>query len=343
MTVDERIKSCRVHDALRELAIRKTPEMMKYQPNPDLENAEMGYNLPKEIGKVRLLRYLGLRRTSIGRLPHSFGCLRNLQTLDIRNINRVIVSNFIWKLESLRHLYAYKMECDVPLKIEGLRNLQTLSGIRFDDIMHNNMITLTSLQKLGIWVDDGSDIGKLCMHLSEVGSLKTLRLYCNVRREWPTVCGLSKLHHVTELKLCGMGLTTLPPDFPSNLSRLSLSFTRLEHDPMPALEKLGQLSFLKMEFSYWEPQLVISTHGFHQLKFLELNFQHGLKEIKVEKGALPQLQCLRIRKCLSLEKLPEELKYISTLEKLELVDMPEDLISRLDADMISSIPNLRIF
>ncbi|CDP19465.1 unnamed protein product [Coffea canephora] len=301
-------------------------------------------NLPEEIGKVRLLRYLGLRRTSIGRLPHSFGQLRNLQTLDVRNFHRVRVSNFIWMLESLRHLYAYKVECDVPLKIEGLRNLQTLSRIRFDDIMLNNMITLTSLQKLGIWVDDKSDIVKLCMHLSEVGSLKALRLYFDGRIEWPSLGGLSKLQHVTALKLFGLGLRSLPPDFPPNLSRLSLSFTRLEDNPMPALEKLGQLSFLKMEFSYWDrgwgAQLVISRHGFHQLKFLELNFQDGLKEIQVEKGALQQLQCLRIRKCLSLEKLPEELKHISTLE---LVDMPEDLISRLDADMISSIPNLTIF
>ncbi|XP_027126591.1 putative disease resistance RPP13-like protein 3 [Coffea arabica] len=403
MTVDERIKSCRVHDALRELAIRKAEDEIFFQIHDtrddeisaksrylaahilpldknyfgssapplrsllffnihgyrenislsfksfkklrilDLENAEMGYDLPKEIGKVRLLRYLGLRRTSIGRLPHSFDCLRNLQTLDIRNINRVIVSNFIWKLESLRHLYAYKMECDVPLKIEGLRNLQTLSRIHFDDIMHNNMITLTSLQKLGIWVDDRSDINKLCMHLSEVGSLKALRLYFDGGSEWPSLGGLSKLQHVTALKLFGLGLRSLPPDFPSNLSCLSLSFTRLQDDPMPALEKLGQLSFLKMEFSYWGPQLVISTHGFHQLKFLELNFQHGLKEIEVEKGALPQLQCLRIRKCLSLEKLPEGLKYMSTLDKLELVDMPEDLISRLDVREVAGRAEVHIY
>ncbi|XP_071902196.1 putative disease resistance RPP13-like protein 3 isoform X1 [Coffea arabica] len=380
MTVDERIKSCRVHDALRELAIRKAEDEIFFQIHDtrddeisaksrylaahilpldknyfgslapplrsllffnihdygenislsfgsfrklrilDLEDVKMYSNLPEEIGKVRLLRYLGLRRTSIGRLPDSFGQLRNLQTLDVRNFHRVRVSNFIWMLESLRYLYAYKVECDVPLKIEGLRNLQTLSRIHFDDIMHNNMITLTSLQKLGIWVDDKSDIVKLCMHLSEVGSLKALRLYFDGRSERRSLGGLSKLHHVTALKLSGSGLRMLPPDFPPNLSRLSLSFTRLEDNPMPALEKLGQLSFLKMEFSYWGEQLVISR--LHQLKFLELNFQHGLKEIQVEKGALPQLQCLRIRKCLSLEKLPE------------------DLISRLDADMISSIPNL---
>nr|XP_027123064.1 disease resistance protein RPP8-like [Coffea arabica] len=361
MTVDKRIKSCRVHDLLRELAIRKAEDENFFQIHGtrddkisaksrklrilDLDDAWMYSNLPKEIGEVRLLRYLNLRGTYITRLPRSVGCLRYLQTLDIRATKytscRVKVSNFIWKLESLRHLYADEMECDVPLKIEGLRNLQTLSGIRFEDVMHNDMITLTSLQKLGIVVNDRSEIYKLCMHLSEVGSLKTLRL-CRYSGTPESQGGLSKLRHVTELKLSNW--TMLPPDFPPNLSRLSLKNIFLEDDPMPVLEKLGQLSFLKIKVAFVGPQhMVISRHGFHQLKFLELNHLVVLYEIKVEEGALPQLQCLRIRDCDRLWELPEELKHISTLDTLELVDMPEDFISGLDADLVSSVPNLRIF
>ncbi|XP_027124038.1 putative disease resistance protein At1g50180 [Coffea arabica] len=401
MTIDERIKSCRVHDLLRDVAIRKAEDENFFQIHDtrddkisaksrylavhtlsrdknyfgsstpplrsllffnirrygedislsfksfrklrivDLENVEMGYDLPEGIGEFRLLRYLGLRRTSIERLPHSFGFLRNLQTLDIRNINRVIVSNFIWKLESLRHLHAYDIMSNVPLKIEGLRNLQTLSRIHFDHIMHNDMTTLTSLQKLGIWVDGTSEIDKLCTHLSEVGSLKTLHLYCLEQPQ--SLAGLSKLHHVTALKLFGRGLRTLPPDFPPNLSRLSLKETRLGADPMPVLEKLGQLSFLKMKDAYEGSQhMVISRNGFHRLKFLELRYLR-VDEIKVEEGALRRLQCLRIRECYRLEKLPEELKHISTLDKLELVDMPKDFIRRLDADMVSSVPSFSIF
>ncbi|XP_027125239.2 putative disease resistance RPP13-like protein 3 [Coffea arabica] len=402
MTVDERIKSCRVHDLLRELAIKKaedenffqihdtrddkisaksrylavhilpgdknyfgssTPPLRSllffnvhdYRENIsfgfkslrklrtlDLENVMMDY-MPKEISKVRLLRYLNLRETRIGKLPHSFGCLRYLQTLDIRTVNLVIVSNFIWKLESLRHLYARDIRCNVPLKIEGLRNLQTVSGIHFDHIMRNNMMTLTSLQELVMRVDDRSEIDKLCLHLSEVGSLKTFHLYRALGSEWPSLGGLSKLHHVTELKLSGMRLRMLPPDFPPNLSRLSLEETFLMVDPMPVLEKLGQLSFLKMKVAYGGPQLVIFRHGFHLLKFLELSRLYDLDEIKVEKGALPQLQCLRIRSCSRLRKLPEELKHISTLDKHELVDVPEDFISRIDADTVSNVPNFRIF
>ncbi|CDP19563.1 unnamed protein product [Coffea canephora] len=318
MTVDERIKSCRVHDLLRDLAIRKAEDENFFQIHDtrddeisaesrilDLEKVDMYTNLPKGIGEVRLLRYLNLRGTYISRLPRSVGCLRYLQTLDIWSFNGIVeVSNFIWKLESLRHLYA--------------------------------------LQKLGIVVDERSEIDKLCMHLSEVGSLKALGLY----RTPQSLGGLSKLHHVTELKLSTSpsAWTMLPSDFPPNLSRLSLKGRYRWDDPMPVLEKLGQLSFLKMKFQYGGPRhMVISRHGFHQLKFLELSRLDDLEEIKVEEGALPQLRCLRIRNCRSLRKLPEELKHISSLDALELVDMPKDFISRLDADLVSSVPNLRTF
>ncbi|CDP19049.1 unnamed protein product [Coffea canephora] len=331
-TVDARIKRCRVHDLLRELAIRKAEDENFFQIHDTsdgkisaksrylavhslpLDKNYFGTSIPPlrsllffnvhdyredislSFKSFRKLRMLDLENVRMGNLPKEIGEVRLL---------RYLVSDFIWKLESLRHLYAYDIECDVPLKIEGLRNLQTLSRIRFDDIMHNNMITLTSLQKLGILVDDRSEMDKLCMHLSEVGSLKTLHLYCNTESEWPSLDGLSKLHHVTELKLSGSALTMLPPDFPPNLSRLSLKHTDLTDDPMPVLEKLGQLSFLKMKDAYKGPQLVISRHGFHQLKFLELNSLSGLEEIQGEEGALLQLRCLRIRKCRELRKLPE--------------------------------------
>ena len=99
--------------------------------------------------------------------------------------------------------------------------------------MHNN-ITLTSL---GILVDVISEIDKLCMHLCEVGTLKTLHLYGVEERKSPSLVGLSKLHHVTELKLFGK-LRMLPPKFPPNLSQLSLRSIDLMDDPMPILEKL---------------------------------------------------------------------------------------------------------
>lgn len=242
-----------------------------------------------KIGEIRLLRHLGLRQARIKKLPHSLGCLRNLQTLDIVSWQQgVKVSDFIWKLESLRHLYAHNIICNLPLKIEESRNLQTFSGIHLNDIVHNNMITLTSLRKLGILVDDRSGIDKRCTHLSGVGSLKTLHLYRTELNELPLLAGLSKLHHVTELKLSGK-LKMLPPDFPPNLSRLSLRYTHLMNDQMPILEKLERLSFLKMKHAYDERRLVISRNGFHHLKFLELSHLYHLDTIMMEKAALPQL------------------------------------------------------
>ncbi|XP_027169376.1 putative disease resistance RPP13-like protein 3 [Coffea eugenioides] len=74
-----------------------------------------------------------------------------------------------------------------------------------------------------------------------------------------------------------------------------------------------------------------------------LRDQEDLRDMQVEKAALPQLQCLRIRNCRSLRVLPKELKHISTLDKLELVDMSKDFVSRLDAGLVSNVPYLKIF
>nr|XP_027124111.1 putative disease resistance protein At1g50180 [Coffea arabica] len=118
MTFDDWIRSCRLHDLFRELAIRKLSHLqgkvnLSFKSSrklkvADLENVNIN-RLPKEIGEVRLLilRYLGLRETLIEKLPHSLCCLQNLHTLDIVNLDsEVEVSDFVWKLESLRHRFS---------------------------------------------------------------------------------------------------------------------------------------------------------------------------------------------------------------------------------------------
>lgn len=109
----------------------------------DLEDINIGI-LPKEIGEISLLRYLGLRYTDIKELPSSLGRLEGLQTLDIFNRLTVKISNVVWKLDNLRHLYVYDISSNVPFKIEELRSLRTLSRIPADHLMQNNLMNLTS-------------------------------------------------------------------------------------------------------------------------------------------------------------------------------------------------------
>ncbi|CDP12427.1 unnamed protein product [Coffea canephora] len=329
--------------------------------NTNLSRGQVGVSAILELSYADLpanlkfcFLYLGLFPKdyviSVRKLIHMWVAEGIMQKRDAENLEETAAYDDVEELSGRNMVQVAEMTVDERIKSCRVHDLLRELAIRkaedenFFQIHHtrdDKISAKSSLQKLGIWVDDRSDIDKLCMHLSEVISLKTLHLCCpgGSGKQPQSLGGLSKLHHVTELKLSGLRM--LPPYFPPNLSRLSLKSMDLMDDPMPVLEKLGQLSFLKLEVAYVGPQLVISRQGFHQLKFIELS-NLRVDEIKVETAALPQLQCLRIRSCRSLWKLPEELKQISTLDALELVNMPEDFISRLDADMASGVPNLRI-
>lgn len=374
---DEMVKSCRVHDLLRELAITKAREEIllekhdlgesqpsakcrhlalhcrslshNYIKHPiphlrsmlffkldgvgpefhidltsfkllrvlDLENT-ISKSLPKEIGTLSLLRYLGLRKIRIFKLPVSVGFLSRLQVLDIRARRTTVkVPNIVWKLENLRHLYMDKVQLDEPLKFENLRALQTLTNIHARDLMHNNLMTLTSLRKLGVEVDHGSNIDDICLRISKLGKLRSLCLLMGKRN--PSLIGLSSIPQLTKLKL-KRPLDMLPghDHFPSNLSHLYLVSTVLQEDPMPILEKLQHLSVLKLKMAYNGRELQISAKGFVQLKVLELDRMYNLFFLNIGEGAMPDLRCLKITNCYKLNVPSERLKSMTTIRKLDI-------------------------
>ena len=389
LTIDERIKSCRMHDVLRELAIAKAKEenfLEIYDPgardvrraaqsryladhseceysdlfkdarphlrsllllsssNPlfkqplhnrisdclkdfrllrvaDLEREDI-FSLRKDVDELCLLRYLSIRWTRLNKIPSSLCYLHSLQTLDLRSFETVEVPNMIWKLENLRHLFLYRIKCNVPLKFEGLKNLRTLSRIHCDHLVPNNLKTLTSLSELGVWVEENSELDKLFMSLAELKELHFLRLYQFESSQIPSLARLSALHALTELKLTGrLQMLPEPNHFPSNLSHLTLVDSHLEEDPMATLEKLTMLSFLRLKGKCFGKKLKISGNGFPRLKFLDLDQLSELDEIMVTKGAMPELKSLRIRRCPCFEMLPEELLCMTGLKKVKIMDM----------------------
>ena len=59
--------------------------------------------------------------------------------------------------------------------------------------------------------------------------------------------------------------------FSPNLTKLTLTKSRLKEDPMPTLERLQTLKYLSLkDEAYTGKQMVCSTNGFPQLQFLEL-------------------------------------------------------------------------
>ncbi|KAK2653896.1 hypothetical protein Ddye_013752 [Dipteronia dyeriana] len=115
----------------------------------DLEYMQI-YNLQREIGKLIHLRYLGLKNTRTSKLPTSMRYLKSLQTLDISNVLLAEIPDIICKMRDLRHLYMNTSEFTGKLRIDTLKNLQTLTLFHINNLELKNIGKLLHLRKLGV-------------------------------------------------------------------------------------------------------------------------------------------------------------------------------------------------
>ncbi|XP_058114462.1 probable disease resistance RPP8-like protein 4 isoform X3 [Magnolia sinica] len=318
--------------------------------------------LPREIGELIHLRYLGCTETELKSLPSSIGNLPNLQTLLVESdyVNGIKVPSTIGKMQQLRHLQLKNNEewwhrggvIEGQPRLEQISNLQTLSNVEAGKWMEGCLGNLTNLRKLGIVLVTTADaevfndsIVKLgCLHSLSVtvrdGWLLVPRnsLLVKLRRseqietqEW-SLPPFSNLLKLSKLYLKGK-LEKLPESaqFPVNLTKLTLKHSGLEQDPLATLEKLEKLRILRLlKCSYVVKEMVCSSQGFPQLESLHLDGLFELEEWRVEKGAMPSLLHLYISQCYELKKLPEGLQHVTTLKKLELPRMHYEFVKRLD-------------
>ncbi|PIN19963.1 Apoptotic ATPase [Handroanthus impetiginosus] len=303
--------------------------------------------LSDTIGELVGLRYLGLRYNDLEELPSSLSRLKNLQVLDLLGNRRVKVPNVIWKIDSLHHIYIFEIDSKVPLKKDTLKNLQTLKYITARTLMLGHPTQMTSLRKLGILLNFDSDVNEICTSLATLENLVYLDFTVhNPESRIQSLDGLVYLRHLTELKVIGE-VIKFPgaSDFPPNLSSLTLRWTELKEDPMPILEKLPKLLYLKlMGGSYAGKKMVVSHEGFPSLKVLHLEWLGKLRNIKVETGGMSELKQLGIYYCPDLERLPEELKFMSNLQELKLCIFASKASTFQDVNshIISSIPSVNV-
>ena len=134
--------------------------------------------------------------------------------------------------------------------------------------------------------------------------------------------------------------------FPPNLTQLILHESRLSNDPMEVLKKLPYLFVLRLKaFSYSGKTLKVCADGFRQLELLELEFLEFLEHLNVEESALPKLTSFQINNCRRLRMIPEEIKSVTTLKELEIKEMPERFIDRLQGEdyyKVQHVPSITI-
>ncbi|XP_074276953.1 putative disease resistance protein At1g59780 [Silene latifolia] len=324
--------------------------------------------LPRKMGNLIHLAYLRIRSTNIRELPKSIGKLQNLLTLDYWDVSvdsEIHVPNVLWKLERLRHLYLpNEMSGSVEdLKLHTLKNLVTLWGVGGGHWMVKEMSKLNSnLSKLYIHRISATDQLNAVLGCPAITVNK--KLYA-LSLDWygfefnilPKLCAHENL---MKLKLIGRAPNKSHDQelkFPSNLRKLELCYTQIENTKTMTL--LGRLAYLKVlrlsKDSYTGVQWSCSKDAFPVLEELKLTNLPTLEEWVMEKGGLSCLKKLSIVSCIKLKRIPEGLKYIQSLEKLEIERMPYKFISRFQKEkewseqeegedfyIIEHIPHVRI-
>ncbi|KAH6757314.1 hypothetical protein C2S52_023520 [Perilla frutescens var. hirtella] len=296
--------------------------------------------LSETVGDLIELRYLGLRNNYIQELPQSLRRLKMIEVLDIAQNFMVEVPDILWEMDGLRHLYMSDIICQKLLKIDALTNLETLTYITVDDWtydMSDMKNKMASLRRLGIEeVDGNSNISKLFASLAELRKLDCLILRGFRFRNMPSLDELGLLKNIRELKLEGR-LTRLPSatNFPPEIKYLSLVNSCLDEDPMPILEKLPDLSHLKLQNAYTGHEMVISSTVCRKFSDLVIRELWNLRNIvKVGESVRPSpITISEMRGMMEVWENDKEMLYRFLVEVADLWDVKE---KKVDNDKLYS-------
>ncbi|KAI5348161.1 hypothetical protein L3X38_001048 [Prunus dulcis] len=313
--------------------------------------------LPSEIGNMVHLRFLSVKRSEIKRFPPSLGNLVCLQTLDFRVLiyASMVIPNVIKKMKQLRHLYLpKKYRAKGKLELSTLGHLQTLYYFSSKYCVLKDVGRLTNLRKLRIGLS--SSLQNLEEILKSSGSMlnRIRSLFVDVYNnscEEQAMQIVSSCRGIYKLTLNGP-IAELPKELHNypNLTKLELWRCGLKEDQMGILEKLPNLTILKLMGEVFEENtkiLVFSKGGFPSLQFLHVSNTHRITEWKVEEGAMPRLCRLEIEYCSRLTTLPDGLRYLTKLRELTFTGMGGEFHRRIEEDgedfyKIQHVPSLVI-
>ncbi|MQL97790.1 hypothetical protein Taro_030489 [Colocasia esculenta] len=296
----------------------------------DIEGAPVEM-LPKEIGTMVHLKYLGLRRTKLSTLPAAIRNLHKLETLDIMDIRGISLPDAVWNMKTIRHIHASSVRPHASCG--DLKNMQTLHTATADGWIQMSLGRLINLRKLGIEGILSSHVKALAAAILRLNHLNFLKLE---GRSIPNVLGLALARHegLHYLHLKGEmhKVSELQPDnLPPNLTQITLDGSRLEQDPLPLLERLSYLSTLILfPNSFIGGEMGCSADGFPRLQELYLHSLTGLRHVTMGYGAMRCLESLTIKNSMFLEELPDALENVGTLKELTLENMSPGFIEKVE-------------
>ncbi|KAL6608246.1 hypothetical protein ACP70R_041309 [Stipagrostis hirtigluma subsp. patula] len=291
------------------------------------------------VGELRHLKYLGLRRTSVSKLPASVGRLKFLQTLDLRGTKVTVLPRGVTKLQKLRHLLAgsdmsnYGHTATAAPRpgantstSSSLAALDPWNGVRLPE----GVDKLRNLHELGrVNVGHGAAARRTLNDIGKMAGLHYLGVTDLTERDGPELCdtihklqGLGDLEvrsrahgslhflerisspppHLLILRLFGR-LGALPAWVASlrEVTKVKLLATEVAQDAIEVLGGLPSLVALHLwRRSFVGRELRLGAGRFGRLKLLALDSLDGLASLAVEAKAMPQLEWLWVYRCVAL-------------------------------------------
>ncbi|XP_061356352.1 putative disease resistance RPP13-like protein 3 [Gastrolobium bilobum] len=296
--IDGGVKTCRIHDLLRELCIseRKSNGFLEVSTEANMHTlsnprrlslhlhgrAESDLSFDKfNQSSTRSLYFFSEGRYQLDHVMKNFKLARVLYGEEI-----VFSSQFagLKMMINLRYLKVSTYFRDIPASISSLRNLETL---------HLNRL-------FSIYIGIQSDLFtgmRRCIELSSLTNLRSIKL---------------------------IGFDSLPLEFPSNVVKITLQVTPAPFywkSIMNTLGRLTNLQILKLVHFDYIHELIFASGEFPRLREFQMR-EVDVKKWRLEKGAMPNIEYLHIYRCTYLYELPEELWSLTHLRQVR-VDFPK--------------------
>ncbi|EYU22214.1 hypothetical protein MIMGU_mgv1a001216mg [Erythranthe guttata] len=266
------------------------------------------YEFPHQVVELFHLRYLAV--TSNGEIPSSISRLSNLEILIIHQHHRVIKSSNspvylpveIWKLHKLKHLVCMGFDLPDPSPANDdsliLEKLLTISGVGAHSCTKRVLTRIPNLTKLGIRIETKDD--------DETAAVEALSFLGGGDR-------FASVYEEFESFKCvvinpSLVRCQIVPNFPANISKISLSGCGFPWENMRAIAELPNLRVLKLRWCAfsgpeWEMRRENRYALFNGLEFLLME-DLDIQQWRVESYQFPNMNRLIIRHCYKLTAIP---------------------------------------
>ncbi|KAL7138859.1 hypothetical protein ABFS83_09G010700 [Erythranthe nasuta] len=266
------------------------------------------YEFPHQVVELFHLRYLAV--TSNGEIPASISRLSNLEILIIHWHHRVIKSSNspvylpveIWKLHKLKHLVCMGFDLPDPSPANDdsliLEKLLTISGVGAHSCTKRVLTRIPNLTKLGIRIETKDD--------DETAAVEALSFlgggdrFASVYEEFESFKCVVINPRLVRCRVI--------PNFPANISKISLSGCGFPWENMRVIAELPNLRVLKLRWCafsgpVWEMRRKNRYALFNGLEFLLME-DLDIEQWRVESEQFPNMNRLIIRHCYKLTAIP---------------------------------------